>query len=89
MLLFARVHTILDCVHMLRKKLPAAQISVEIEKPGRQGLPELAAEVDVIFYSRTWAEVCHTIPYKEHVTLSRDHPQMSPDMTEPSNLVPR
>ncbi|KAL6849572.1 hypothetical protein ACO1O0_009113 [Amphichorda felina] len=32
------------------------EISVEVEKPGREGLPELAAEADVVFYSRTWAE---------------------------------
>ncbi|POR35233.1 Uncharacterized protein TPAR_04563 [Tolypocladium paradoxum] len=48
--------TTLDCIRLLRNTLPAAQISVEVEKPGRQGLPELAAEADVVFYSRTWAE---------------------------------
>ncbi|PNY24844.1 Ketohexokinase [Tolypocladium capitatum] len=48
--------TTLDCIRMLRNTLPAARISVEVEKPGRQGLPELAAEADVVFYSRTWAE---------------------------------
>lgn len=35
----------------------ALRISVEVEKPGRQGLRELAAEADVVFYSRSWAEV--------------------------------
>jgi hypothetical protein len=30
---------------------------VEVEKPGRDGLLELAAEADVVFYSKTWAEV--------------------------------
>jgi ketohexokinase len=29
---------------------------VEVEKPGRQGLEELAAEADVVFFSRSWAE---------------------------------
>lgn len=31
-------------------------ISVELEKPGREGLQELAPEADVVFYSRSWAE---------------------------------
>jgi ketohexokinase len=49
--------TIQSCIRLLRNVLPKATISVEIEKPGREGLPELAAEVDVVFYSRSWAEV--------------------------------
>jgi ketohexokinase len=32
------------------------KISVELEKPGREGLQELALEGDVVFYSRSWAE---------------------------------
>jgi ketohexokinase len=32
-------------------------VSIEVEKPGREGLEELAAEADVIFFSRNWAEV--------------------------------
>lgn len=47
----------LDCIRLLRSVLPQAQISVEVEKPGREGLRELAAEADVVFYSRSWAEV--------------------------------
>lgn len=30
-------------------------VSVEVEKPGREGLQELAQEADVVFYSRSWA----------------------------------
>jgi ketohexokinase len=30
---------------------------VEVEKPGREGLQELAQEADVVFYSKTWAQV--------------------------------
>ncbi|OTA00392.1 hypothetical protein A9Z42_0086610 [Trichoderma parareesei] len=52
--------TTLECVRALRDQLPNAQISVEVEKPGRDGLRELAAEADVVFYSRSWAEVCGT-----------------------------
>ena len=37
--------------------MPSSTVSVEVEKPNREGLVELAAEADVIFYSRSWAEV--------------------------------
>ncbi|KAL7931154.1 Ribokinase-like protein [Trichoderma chlorosporum] len=50
--------TTLECVRRLRNQLPNAQISVEVEKPGRDGLRELAAEANVVFYSRSWAESC-------------------------------
>ncbi|KFA78560.1 hypothetical protein S40288_01432 [Stachybotrys chartarum IBT 40288] len=43
--------------HTLRRLLPDSKISVEIEKPGRDGLTDLASAADVVFYSRTWAEV--------------------------------
>ncbi|KAK0392398.1 hypothetical protein NLU13_1893 [Sarocladium strictum] len=46
----------LACMHLLRTLLPGAMISVEIEKPGREGLKDLAAQADVVFYSRAWAE---------------------------------
>ncbi|CAG7554558.1 unnamed protein product [Fusarium equiseti] len=49
--------TVQNCIRLLRNVLPKATISVEVEKPGREGLPELAAEADVVFYSRSWAEV--------------------------------
>jgi ketohexokinase len=47
----------LACVHAIRKRLPKVKISVECEKPGRPGLPELAAEGDIVFYSQDWARV--------------------------------
>jgi ketohexokinase len=47
----------LSCISHLRRDLPNAKISVEVEKPDREGLTELAAKGDVVFYSRTWAEV--------------------------------
>jgi hypothetical protein len=47
----------LECIRYLRRELPDCRISVEVEKPGRDGLRELAAEGDVVFYSRAWAEV--------------------------------
>lgn len=56
-------NTTLECVRRLRDKLPNAQISVEVEKPGRDGLRELAAEANVVFYSRSWAEVRNIAPW--------------------------
>ncbi|RMZ77416.1 hypothetical protein DV738_g4384, partial [Chaetothyriales sp. CBS 135597] len=44
------------CIRHLREKLPNTAISVEVEKPGRAGLEELAAEADVVFYSQSWAK---------------------------------
>ncbi|XDG01944.1 hypothetical protein ABKA04_001559 [Annulohypoxylon sp. FPYF3050] len=48
--------TTLQCIRYLRRSFPNTRVSVEVEKPGRGGLEELAAEADVVFYSRTWAE---------------------------------
>ncbi|KUI71551.1 Ketohexokinase [Cytospora mali] len=48
--------TILKCIHHIRHHLPRARVSVEVEKPKRDGLRELAAEADVVIYSRSWAE---------------------------------
>ncbi len=52
--------TTLLCIRHLRESFRSSgrtRISVEIEKPGREGLTALAAEADVVFYSRSWAEV--------------------------------
>jgi len=46
-----------ECIQHLRQCFPAVKISVEVEKPGRVGLQELAAEADVVFYSKSWALV--------------------------------
>ncbi|KAK4163535.1 Ketohexokinase [Cladorrhinum sp. PSN259] len=48
--------TTLQCIRHLRQVTPKSTISVEVEKPNREGLVEIAAEADVVFYSRTWAE---------------------------------
>ncbi|KAI1468441.1 Ribokinase-like protein [Daldinia caldariorum] len=45
-----------ECIRHVRRSFPNARVSVEVEKPGREGLEELAAEADVVFYSRSWAE---------------------------------
>ncbi|PMB68113.1 hypothetical protein BM221_006290 [Beauveria bassiana] len=50
--------TTLECIRILRRILPGSKISVEVEKPGRQGLRALAAEADVVFHSKVWAEDC-------------------------------
>ncbi|KIW04368.1 uncharacterized protein PV09_04652 [Verruconis gallopava] len=46
----------LACIEHLRSAFPKAKISVEVEKPGRPGLEELAAQADVVFFSKSWAE---------------------------------
>ncbi|KAI1391199.1 Ribokinase-like protein [Hypoxylon trugodes] len=48
--------TTLQCIRYLRQTFPSTKVSVEVEKPGREGLEDLAAEADVVFYSRSWAE---------------------------------
>lgn len=53
----------------MRSILPNARISVEVEKPGRQGLEELAAQVDVVFYSKAWAEVSRQLLFVAVVEL--------------------
>ena len=51
----------------LRRSLPAVRISVEVEKPAREGLHDLAAEADVVFYSKSWAQVSSLrTPEPEH-----------------------
>lgn len=57
-------HTLLDCIRYLRnhptfkavKRQIRLRVSVELEKPHREGLQELVFEADVIFYSKAWAE---------------------------------
>ncbi|KAK8002011.1 hypothetical protein PG991_014233 [Apiospora marii] len=48
--------TTLSCIQYLRQAVPKAKVSVEVEKPDREGLEQLAAEADVVFYSKSWAE---------------------------------
>jgi ketohexokinase len=55
--------TTLKCIGYLREHSsfndaggPTLKISVELEKPGREGLQALALLADVVFYSRSWAE---------------------------------
>lgn len=45
----------LECIKFLRASYLGVTISVEIEKPGRKGLQELAEEADVVFYSKSRA----------------------------------
>lgn len=45
----------LSCIRHLRTAYPGVHISVEMEKPDREGLEDLAREADVVFYSRSWA----------------------------------
>ncbi|KAI4179782.1 MAG: hypothetical protein L6R41_007640 [Letrouitia leprolyta] len=45
----------LACIRYLRQRHPTVKISVELEKPGREGLQDLATLADVVFYSKSWA----------------------------------
>ncbi|KAJ5178761.1 hypothetical protein N7492_001971 [Penicillium capsulatum] len=47
----------LGCIQYIRSKCPSTLVSVEVEKPGRPGLQELAQAADVVFYSKTWASL--------------------------------
>jgi len=46
-----------ECIRYLRQNHPKLKVSVEVEKPNRVGLQELAAEADIVFYSKSWAKV--------------------------------
>ncbi|KAE8356634.1 pfkB family kinase [Aspergillus coremiiformis] len=46
----------LACILYLRQHFTSIKISIEVEKPGRQGLQELAMAADVVFYSKSWAQ---------------------------------
>ncbi|KAJ5386298.1 pfkB family kinase [Penicillium cosmopolitanum] len=48
---------ILACICYLQKNFPSVRVSVEVEKPGRVGLQELAKAANVVFYSKSWATV--------------------------------
>lgn len=37
----------------LRQRFPTVRISVEVEKPTRAELQDLAADADVVFYSKS------------------------------------
>lgn len=45
----------LQCIRHLRAEYPGVTVSVECEKPDREGLRELAVMADLAFYSRSWA----------------------------------
>ncbi|CAK7211059.1 hypothetical protein SBRCBS47491_000989 [Sporothrix bragantina] len=62
--------TTLACVNYLRSERSSGNgtgkditVSVEVEKPGREGLRELAAVANVVFFSKSWAEVSHARPH--------------------------
>ena len=47
----------LECMRYLRQYFPRVRISVEVEKPARTGLQDLAVVADVVFFSKSWAQV--------------------------------
>jgi ketohexokinase len=52
------------CMDYIRIHDPEARISVEVEKPGRDGLQALAQKADAVFYSKSWAKVGGIVRYK-------------------------
>ncbi|KAK4616326.1 Ketohexokinase [Fulvia fulva] len=48
--------TSVACIRWLRMAYPDAVVSVEAEKPAREGLEAMAAEADVVFFSKSWAQ---------------------------------
>ncbi|KAI8937645.1 hypothetical protein NX059_005350 [Plenodomus lindquistii] len=46
----------LQCVQLLRREHTGFRVSVECEKPDREGMRDVARLADVVFYSRLWAE---------------------------------
>lgn len=86
--------TTLRCIRHLRQVMPGSTISVEVEKPNREGLVELAAEADVVFYSRSWAEVSlaftATLTYVAHMNELLVCPlnhQPGPRIHQPGGLL--
>ncbi|KAK5658518.1 hypothetical protein OQA88_1910 [Cercophora sp. LCS_1] len=67
--------TTLQCIRHLRRVTPQSTVSVEVEKPNREGLGALAAEADIVFYSRSWAEVSDPLflpsPYWQNCKRTR------------------
>lgn len=55
---------VLAGIKHLRRQFPSVRVSVEVEKPQRPGLQELAVEADVVFYSKSWALVSLTWPFR-------------------------
>lgn len=52
------------------------KVSVEVEKPGRPGLESLAAEADIVFYSKSWSRergyLDATACVREQATIARN-----------------
>ncbi|QKX61087.1 uncharacterized protein TRUGW13939_08233 [Talaromyces rugulosus] len=67
--------TTLKCLQFLRRTQPSVQISVELEKPGRAGLDKLAAEADLVFYAKGWAQACG---YKSMEECLRSQSRVTP-----------
>jgi ketohexokinase len=47
-----------ECIKYMREHASSpTTISVEVEKPGREGLIDMALLADFVFFSRGWAKV--------------------------------
>ncbi len=60
---------IAECIDCIRIHDPEATISVEVEKANREGLQRLAQKADVVFYSKTWAQVSRPCDWRIGLTI--------------------
>lgn len=60
--------TTMQCIRYIRETYPELEsnFSVEVERPGRAGLKELAAEADVVFFSKS---LINSIKFQEPATV--------------------
>ena len=67
--------TTIECIKYVRRNANVL-ISVEVEKPNREGLQELAKEANVVFFSKSWA-------------TSQGYTSAKECLTSQANLLPR
>lgn len=84
---------VLQCVRWLRRTYRSGRVwvSVECEKPEREGMRDVAALADVVFYSRLWAEVCPSLlspSLRPPHPLTTPHQAHAPPHTPSTPLTP-
>jgi ketohexokinase len=59
-----------ECIKYLRANASTpTTISVEVEKPGREGLIDIALLADFVFFSRGWAVVSYFNTARFHLSI--------------------
>jgi len=68
----------LQCINHLRTNHSDTRVSIEVEKPGREGLEELAKAADVVFFSKTWVQARGWLHYDPFISeQTQCYPQAS------------